>query len=181
MLYASDVNTTNSMIKGNIDTWYRDNLYTNYDSYIDDTVYCNDRTITSFGGWNPNGGSTTSGELKFKEYTVSSDLSCINTTDKFSQANTSAQLTYKVGLMSSPEMNLLNNNNARKAAPSYWLSSPHSFYDNAARGRLVNAAGSFSSYNVVGDGLRPAISLIAGLEYSQGDGSMANPYVVDLS
>ncbi len=181
MLYAPNVNTTNSTIKGNIDTWYRDNLYTNYDSYIDDTVYCNDRTITSFGGWNPNGGSTTSSyELKFKEYTVSSDLSCINTTDKFSQANTSAQLTYKVGLMSSPEMNLLNNNNARKTAYYYWLSSPNSFYDNSVAGRIVVADGSFGNHKVNRtNGARPSVSLNTGIGYSQGTGAMNDPYVVD--
>lgn len=179
MLYASNVNTTNSTIKGNIDTWYRDNLYANYDSYIDDTVYCNDRTITSFEGWNPNGGSTTS-SLQFKEYTVSSDLSCTNTIDKFSQANTSAQLTYKAGLVSSPEMNLLNNNNARKAAYRYWLSSPNGFVNYNAFERLVDASGDFVSYGVSSTGgVRPSVSLNTGIGYSQGTGAMNDPYVVE--
>ena len=79
-----------------------------YDDYIEDTIFCNDRSIRNLNGWNPDGGSTSSC-LQFKEYNSTSDLSCTNTTDKFSVANTLAQLTYKVGLATSPEMNLLNN------------------------------------------------------------------------
>ena len=33
----------------------------------------------------------------------------------------------------------------------------------------------------IGLGVRPTISLIPGIEYTDGDGSMANPYVVDTS
>ena len=38
---------TDSTIKGLIDTWYQTNLLTNYDNYIEDTVYCNDREEAS--------------------------------------------------------------------------------------------------------------------------------------
>ena len=39
-------------------------------------------------------------------------------------------------------------------------------------------------YSYVGDtsiGIRPTISLIPGIQYSSGDGSMANPYVVQMN
>ena len=175
-------NTTNSYIKIGIDAWYK-HFMLPYDNYIEDTIFCNDRSIRNLGGWND--GGTTFAPLQFKERYDTSDLSCTNTTDKFSVSNSAAQLTYKVGLMSSPEMNILNNNNVRKTGKQYWLASPSEFDMSAS----IN--GSFNNY-VMSDGrvsadelkhsfgVRPAISLIPGIEYSSGNGSMANPYIIDI-
>ncbi len=181
MLSASNVNVKNSTIKTGIDAWYKKYLLP-YDSYIDDTIYCNDRSIKALNGFNPNGGTLT-GYLQFKEYTVGTDLNCTNITDRFSASNSSAQLTYKVGLMSLPEVNLLNQTNARKTGQYYWLVSPSHFSSGSATVRLVDSAGTLTLSNGVGyaKGLRPAVSLIPGMRYSSGDGSMANPYVVDTN
>ena len=174
-------NTTNSTMKSGVDAWYKHYLLEDYDDYIEDTIFCNDRSIRALNGWNPDGGMTNA-YLQFKEYSVTSDLSCTNTTDQFSISNNNAKLTYKVGLMSSPEANILNNSNARKTGQWYWLASPYYFYNFSAGGRYVNASGAVN-YNYVNDslGVRPAVSLTPGIEYSDGDGSMANPYIVDLS
>ena len=180
MLYDDGVNSINSTIKSGIDAWYKHYLLEDYDDYIEDTIFCNDRSIRSLNGWNPNGGMINE-NLQFKEYIETSDLSCTNTTDKFSVSNNSAKLTYKVGLMSSPEMNILNNNNARNTGQRYWLASPsHHLYPPAYFSRGVDNEGKMSSFLIFLDlyGVRPAISLIPGIEYVSGDGSMANPYVV---
>ena len=183
MISANNVNTKNSTIKTGIDAWYKKYMLP-YDSYIDDTIYCNDRGVRALGSFKPDGGSVT-GEtryLQFKEYTTGSDLSCTNITDKFSVSNSSAELTYKVGLISSPEMNLLNNNNARKTGQNYWLVSPSYFGSSDASGRSVVPSGGWSNSGVFNTlGARPAVSLIPGMRYSSGDGSMANPYVVDTN
>ncbi|MBR1386553.1 MAG: BsaA family SipW-dependent biofilm matrix protein [Bacilli bacterium] len=179
MLYNDDVNKFNSTIKGNIDAWYKHNMLP-YDEYLEDTIFCNDRSMNnaSTNGWNPNGGSL-SAYMYFKEYNSTTDLSCTNETDKFSVSNDKAKLTYKVGLMSNPEMNLLNNSNIRKTGQWYWLASPNYFYNSSANGRHVNPNGSLSSDNVnLEDGARPAISLVSDIKYISGDGSMANPYIV---
>jgi hypothetical protein len=184
MLSSNNVNTKNSTMKLGIDAWYKKYLLP-YDSYIDDTIYCNDRSIRSLGEFNPDGGGVTSSSsnyLKFKESNVGTGLSCTNVTDKFSVSNSSAELTYKVGLMSSPEMNLLNQSNARKTGQVYWLVSPLYFINYGAYGRYVTSDGSWGGYYVdFAYGARPAVSLIPGIEYTSGDGSMANPYVVDTS
>ena len=172
-------NTTSSTIKNAIEAWYKHFLLEDYDDYIEDTIFCNDRSIRALNGWDPDGGMTNA-YLQFKEYIVISDLSCTNTTDQFSISNNSAKLTYKVGLMSVPDMNILNNINARKTGQWYWLASPSYFLNNDALGRLVNSSASMSNGVVYAkDGVRPAISLKPGITYSTGDGSMANPYVVD--
>ena len=185
MLYANDVNTKNSNIKTAIEAWYAKYL-SEYDSYIEDTIFCNNRTIGYLGTWNPDGGPVMemhNHDLRFKgQSSNNKDLSCDRDTDKFSTLNTSAQLTYKVGLMSNPEMNLLRNNKVRVTGSKYWLFSPHSFkYGDA----IVNAVGSSGGWDYeyvsVSQGVRPAISLKPGTEYVSGDGSMANPYIVDAS
>ena len=180
MLYNDNVNTTNSTIKSGVDAWYKHYLLEDYDDYIEDTIFCNDRSIRALNGWNPDGGMTNA-HLQFKEYNVTSDLSCTNTTDQFSISNNNAKLTYKVGLISSPEANILNNSNARKTGQWYWLASPRYFSSSGAFGRGVNTLGGMI-LNLLESafGVRPAVSLTPGIEYSDGDGSMANPYKVEL-
>ena len=173
-------NTTNSIMKNGVDAWYKHYLLEDYDDYIEDTIFCNDRSIRALNGWNPDGGMTNE-FLQFKEHNVTSDLSCTNTTDKFSVSNNNAKLTYKVGLMSSPEMNIMNNSNARFTGQDYRLASPFSFYDGGALGSGVNLNANLTYYRVSSNsGVRPAVSLIPRIEYSDGDGSMANPYKIEL-
>ena len=178
MLYDDNINTTNSTIKTGIDAWYK-RYMTGYTSKLEDTIFCNDRSIKTLNGWNPDGGSVTS-YLQFKNYSSNSDLSCTNTIDKFSLSNSNAQLTYPVGLLTYPETYLLNNNNIRKTGQSYWLASPVSFGSIGAIGRFVAAAGVNSGGSVDSTlGVRPAVSLTPGTEYASGNGSMADPYVVE--
>ena len=123
----------------------------------------------------------TGDRLVFKEHNVTNDLSCANITDQFSVSNSDAQLTYKVGLLSSPEVNILNNANIRKTGQDYWLSSPYGFGDYGAINNRVLANGNLATGVVyVLSGLRPAVSLKPNIEFISGDGSTANPYVVDV-
>ena len=180
MLYNDNVNQTNSDIKTTIDNWYASNM-TSYTNYLEDTIFCNDRSQSnqSSNGWNPNGGSVST-YMYFKNYSSNSDLSCTNTTDKFSISNNKAKLTYPVGLLTYPETYLLNNSNLRKTGQYYWLGSPFIFYDLGASGRRVGPSG-YNSNNYVDDpsGVRPAVSLTPGTEYTSGSGSMSDPYVVE--
>ena len=173
-------NTTSSTMKVGLEAWYERNLL-NYSSYIEDTIYCNDRSYKNFesSGWNENGGKTDT-YLQFKEYSVTSDLSCTKQTDQFSTSNESAKLKYPIGLATSPEMNILNNATVRKTGQYYWLASPDYFNFSNAYERYVYSIGSiyydFVNYS---SGVRPAVSLISGTEYVSGDGSTDNPYIVE--
>ena len=179
MLTADDVNTTNSTMKNAVDAWYERYLL-NYTDYLEDTIFCNNRSILSFGGWNPNGGSVVWSSLEFKEYNDTSDLSCANITDQFSTQNEKAKLTYPVGLMTSPEINLLGNDDLSETGQNYWLASPSYSSSN----RYVHYTGGLGrGYSVSYEepGVRPAVSLKPGTEYSSGNGSMESPYVVALN
>ncbi|MBR3145858.1 MAG: hypothetical protein IKF47_01205 [Bacilli bacterium] len=185
-------NTKNSNAKKKIDEWYERNLKdTVYEAKIDDTIYCNDRSFAKTGeytfeksGWNPNGGKIDT-ILYFNEGSVSKNLSCKNITDRFSVSNNEAKLTYKIGLLTAPEANLLNQASARVTASQYGyiLLSPSSMDHTGSYISEVKGDGSFSTSNVKTNTFsdyRPVISLIAGTEYTKGDGSMTNPYIVRM-
>ncbi len=184
MLYADDVNTKDSTMKAYIDSWYKDKM-TSYTDKLEDTVFCNDRTIYSKGGWNPDGGSTTT-DLYFKNRSTNYSLACTNETDRFSRSNSKARLNYPVGLLSAPEVYLAYRNASYRThylrtGNLYWLASPGTFTSKKAIGGNVGATGSVSSnyfdVNYVG-GARPSISLKPGTGYTLGDGSYTNPFVV---
>ena len=180
MLHDNGVNQVNSTIKTGVDAWYKHYLLEDYDDTLEDTIFCNDRSISSLGGWNPDGGSTAEG-LIFKEYNKTGDLSCTNITDQFSVSNNKAKLTYKIGLISSLEANILNNNNSRKTGQAYWLASPV-YVNDSVSGRHVSTGGVIYDDGLYhAHGVRPAVSLTPGTRYSDGDGSMANPYIVEVN
>ena len=153
-----------------------------YTSKLEDTIFCNDRSISSLGGWNPNGGNVTE-YLLFKNNDVyNNNLSCTNITDKFSLTNTKAQLTYPVGLLTYPENYLLYSYNLVKTGNAYFLLSPNRFSYSSSYERYIMYDGNSANslYDVTNAyGVRPVISLKPGTEYASGSGSMADPYVVE--
>lgn len=180
MLWADNVNTTDSKIKNAIDTWYAANM-TDYTKYLEDTVFCNDRSLSSLGGWDPNGGATTT-ILQFRVYSGSYDLTCKNKTDQFtvSAENGNGALTYPVGLLTRDEAGLAGST-AMKTGNYYWLGSPDYFGSSYAFGYLVYTSGYLFNYYVgVSLGVRPSVSLLPGTEYVEGDGTVEKPYIVSL-
>ena len=184
MLSANDVNTTNTTIKTGIDIWYKKYL-NEYSEYIEDTTYCNDRSIKIqngnpvLGGFeSPSAGLTS--YLQFKNYDLVDDLSCPSLLNSFSVSNVSAPLTYKVGLPTAAEMYLYNNNNVRTSSSGYWLSSPYDYKETGLFMKSVDTTGALVGTLASSSlGVRPVISLEYGIQYLSGDGSMANPFNVD--
>ena len=183
MLYADDVNKNDSIMKAYIDDWYKTNM-TSYTDKLEDIVFCNDRAILNKNGWNPNGGSTTS-YLYFKNYSTNYSLACANETDRFSVSNNKAKLTYPVGLLSAPEVWLAYRNASYstyylKSGNLYWLASPYFFNNGYAANKYVYLSGELYSNTVNSKvGVRPVVSLKPGTEYTSGDGSYTNPYVIE--
>ena len=190
---------TDSTIKGVIDTWYQTNLLTNYDSYIEDTVYCNDREevtaqeITQIeAAWGSQSGKTHYKSIARVMNTTPS-LECTNNTDKYTKLNTigNGKLTYPVGLLTMDEIWLagvgLEKLNGIWANPTsyyldngsnWWSLSPCDFGGGYAFVWHASPGGGLvsSSVNVSGAGARPVISLKPGQNFEYGNGSGANPY-----
>ena len=172
LLYSENTNSINSNIKEVIDFWYKVYML-EYDEYIEDTIFCNNRSQSnsSENGWNPNGGDIAIA-MRFKD----NDLSCDNILDKFSVNNNKANLKYKVGLISSPELNLLNNSKSRNSSSSYWTMTPYTINQMV----MVNWDGTIKNLKVNSSdgGIRPSISLKPNQKYIIGDGSKENPYYI---
>ena len=177
-LSSDDVNQVNSVIKTYIDTWYQNNM-ASYTSKLEDTIFCNDRSVYNYSGWNPNGGAL-SNYLYFYNTLNSINLSCTNITDQFSLANSKAQLTYPVGLMTYDEAKLLNESELRKTGSTFWLATPNYFNKIYAESYEVSSGGGTSSNGVrTSFDVRPVVSVKPGTKYRYGDGSKNNPYIVE--
>ena len=183
MLYADDVNKKDSTIKAYIDNWYETNIKDKYDGKLEDTVFCNDRTITnlSSNGWNQNSGSTST-YLKFKNYDENiKNLACANKTDRFSVNNAKAHLKYPIGLLTAPELWLANYGSSHyfNSGQYVWLGSPGVY------GGYSSSFWGVSSSGWTGDsvsktrGVRPSISLKTGTAISSGDGTYTSPFVIE--
>ena len=174
------VNKYNSAIKGVIDSWYENNL-SSLSNYLDNNaVYCNDRTITSYGGWSKTGSTTSDYDLRFKYYNTPSKanatLTCANMTDRFSKTNEKATLLYPVGLLSEAERVMMYSGYAR-TGQEWWLVSPYRFDSGGVSARHVSTGYTNNHYVRSSYGLRPAIVLKPGVEI-EGLGTYEEPYVV---
>ena len=195
-------NTTDSTIKTFIDSWYKNNL-TAYTKYLsNDAVYCNDRNLAS--GETYNTGKTTfyyapRGRLVLNKTPT---YNCTNNKDAFSGSNTSAKLTYPIGLMTIDELAYaggkvgatgltspyawyyLNSVGGSITGSTYWWSlSP--FYWNGSYSDVWNVGGSDNPgyFNIFGVNyasgvVRPAISLKSCIKYSTGNGTPETPYEI---
>ena len=183
MLSADDVNKNDSIIKYVVDKWYENNMQ-DYSVYIEDTIYCNSRYITSLGGWDPNGGSLFSPSAWL--YFRGADLSCKNETDRFSLSNEKAKLTYPVALPITYEMNALGWPSVRKSVTAYRLLSPYMFFPSTERAYDIYHEYVEQNYGNINDaypnsyGVRPMISLVPEMAADSGTGSKDDPYVISL-
>ena len=194
MLNESNINTTNSTVKTQVDNWYNTNL-SSYTSYIEDTIYCNDRSISELNGWNPNGGDTTN-SLYFSTYTrieinISPSLACNRMIDRFTISSSigNGALTYPIGLLTSDEVMYAGGKGSTGNSTyylytnqSYWVNSPTIFGNNGGSTHIVSSSGSIVSADIsVSSGHRPVISLKPNTMVSSGDGTSTNPYVISTS
>ena len=180
----ANINVYSSAIKGYLDNWYKKNietLSTSVKGLIDNsTVYCNDRSSrNTYGSWNKDAANNST-YLNFKQSSVNQDLRCENTTDRFSaeSSNTSARLTYPVGLLTEPERGLMNTGYAA-TGQSYWAISPINFYIYFAYMRNVTASGFYNDTGVyVAYGARPVVTLSETAEITEGSGTYESPYKI---
>lgn len=180
MFNSSATNSKDSIIKQLVESWYAHSL-SSYTSYLADTVYCNDRSIKSLGGFNPSSGSLYS-PLTFNG-TSNTSLLCSNEADRFSVSNSVAPLKYPIGLLSGAEANLLGNNKVRASGSKYWLMSPSSLTGTSIGQFVVEATGTLNSTVSINSSnyIRPVITLKGSLTLVSGDGSVTSPYVVSTN
>ncbi len=180
-------NTNDSNIKGVIDTWYQNNM-TSYTNKLEDTIYCNDRSITESSGWNPNGGDIQSIPYFSSYYRFNNpSLVCANKNDSFTvneSTTGNGKLTYPIGLLTSDELILAGVERGTSStfylntSTSYWSSTPH-LYTNQSRSFYFFSGGTLDqTYMAVDNGVRPVVSLKHTIQLIDGDGTTNNPYII---
>ncbi len=179
-------NTNDSTIKAVVDNWYKTNM-TSYTDKLEDTIYCNDRTITKGPLLSKDTSSTSSiyfaGRTRAETYKPS--LDCSNSNDAFTVDSSigNGKLTYPVGLMTTDEAMYAGREfSFSSSSTNYWWSGTpiHFAYNN------VNMACMYSidyfGYYYGGRnnfGVRPVVSLAPGIGVDLGDGTSESPFIVN--
>ena len=197
-------NRYNSSAKKYVDQWYEENISnTEYESEIEDTVYCNDRSIYQLGGLNPNGGETAGNVNSTVIYSANNRALesfnpitiCPKINDSFTVSTKfgNGKLNYPIALINLDEMMLaggkMNTNNT-----SYYLytdkhfhvMTPFNFRRNGVSQVIsyvkypspFNGALSASSTGDDSIGLRPVISLKQESSILSGTGTGSDPYII---
>ncbi|MBR0133752.1 hypothetical protein IJM16_00595 [Candidatus Saccharibacteria bacterium] len=198
---TNEANTNKSIVRGVVDDWYRDNM-TAYTDELEDTVWCNDRSLYGVGGWGKDNDvleitNEQDGKMIFNaNYRVFTtgkpDINCANKNDAFtvSEENGNGDLEYPVGLMTLDEAVMAGFNwyrydnssdNYLNNGKGWWLMSPslvsaNNVYVGVAYSRVDHVTPVFTS-NGLG-GVRPMVSLKKGYKVSSGDGTSSNPFVL---
>ena len=182
-----ETNENDSSIKVYIDDWYSKNM-TGYTKYLEDTVWCNDRSVYKTIGSNIYYGAFGRNYDSNKP-----SIECPNTNDKFTVGSEvgNGKLTYPVALLTADEATLAGHGKIGYSAISYlnvnrlwWLLSPFYFDGNYAVGFYVSSSGNLNINLGVGNlfGIRPSVSLSPGTLVAEGtDGSPNNPFEVLIS
>ena len=182
-------NEKDSTIKTKLDSWYKTNIVDKgLSSYIADSGFCNDRSITSGDGVSLTSITYYGPYQRYTNHTP--NLHCPNQNDLFTVSNTKGNqaLTYPIGLITSDELAYAGMSNGylnrlvyTYSSQSYWSLSPIFFnsHESAARVWFVNGAGNLGD-NYVTDsfGVRPVINLNGNVEISSGIGTSSDPYVI---
>ena len=182
-------NTNDSTIKTVIDEWYSQNM-TEYTDQLEDTVWCNDRSISPFDSGTGAGADYTDYGARYRlMINKIPTLECVNENDRFtvSSENGNGALTYPIALLTADEIAYAGiidgrenkNNYYLDNADLWWTMSPNYFYSYYARVYFLNTTDSLSYSNSSNSvGVRPSISLKKGTKVESGEGTVENPYVI---
>ncbi len=201
----AQTNTTNSMVKGVVDAWYKTNIADKgYGSAISDILFCNDRSTPGKAstGWSSDtglgygtqvtayGAAARTGKWNYNTTASAPTFKCPQKNDAFTVNDTSkgnGALTYPVGLITADEIvaagsgryEMYNNRYYLYRGSTYWYwSFSPSHYPEASVFRV--SMGALSAGMVAGSAIgavAPVINLSS--EYANtliGDGTMENPY-----
>ena len=187
---ATHANTHDSTIKAYLDNWYKTNIdEKNLSSYISDTLFCNDRSLSSAN----NGTGTGTSETYYRWYLGPWDnpeaqyprLTCSQQNDQFTvndEVTGNGDLTYPIGLITTDEVVLAGGYDTSNygyylyTGDYYSTMSPFCFFRNNASVRAVYDDDRIyfgilnNSYNA-----RPTINLKAD-SLKSGSGTMNDPW-----
>ena len=190
-------NTNNSTIKATIDNWYNTNIKnTDYEQYVVDTIYCNDRevsTVDSSYTGDGTGINKTAYKARERNYTNKSpSLKCNQENDRFtvnskvSGITGNGALTNPIGLITADEVAYAGGVYTTKNSKYYlyindyfWTMSP-SYFDGSTADEFSVLGSDYLYYvdvNFSDHSVRPVIS-ISGSALTSGTGTMSDPFKI---
>ena len=196
---ATHANTNKSTILNNLETWYKNNL-TTYESVIDDTVWCNDKTNVTDTSYNPSsygGNATGLGYGTNKTYygatqrLLSKSNSAGGTGPSLKCNGKLSKITSKVGLITADELAYagyaygLENSTTylqENATDTWWWSLSPGYFGGDSAG-VWGVGGSYGNFDFdyVGYtyGVRPSISLKSTTN-ATGNGTSNSPFIISM-
>lgn len=190
-------NDNDSTIKSTIDSWYVTNIQNkldgngnSYASYIADTHFCNDRSLSSGDG---NGLSADSVYASYNRNTNSKtpSLKCSQSQDRFTTTTKgNGNLTYPIGLITADELAMSGvvvgnetTGSYLNTGVSYWTMSPGYFSVTklTTNNYMMNNNGLTTTTVNTTSAVRPVINLSTSVKVTKGNGTITNPYQVSLN
>lgn len=199
---TDSANTTKSIVRTTVDDWYEQNM-TAYTDKLEDTAWCNDRSLYEIGGWSKDNNvleiaNEQDGKLTFsanyRVFTLGKpSIDCANKNDAFtvSEENGNGDLDYPIGLMTLDEAVMAGFNwykyddssdNYLNNGKGWWLMSPsllsaNNIYVGVAYSRVDHVT---PVYNTNGlGGVRPMVSLKKGFTIKSGNGTISDPFILN--
>ena len=183
-------NKNDSTVKKKIDEWYANNMV-DYTNDLEDTTWCNDRSIYQLNSWDKDYQGTSplyfSGRSR-NIYPYKISMTCPNNIDAFtvSEENGNGKLTYPVALLTADEVTIAGSGWGSYSMDSYlytgvywWSLTPYSFDNLFSNIFGLYTDGSLTNFGVsMSSGVRPAVSLANYMVVVRGDGSSEHPYEV---
>lgn len=183
-------NRYNSTIKTIIDSWYYKNLKTDYENYLNDTYFCNDRSIQT-GSGTSNSGTSYNGYKRVMETKVPT-LNC-NKNDRFTVSDTAignGALEYPIALLNVDEAMLAgivrdieNTKSFLYNGSAFTTMTPGSFrnfsgFDKPVSTTWVVNINYGNTEMIYASFVRPVINLKNDTLIVTGNGTKNNPYVI---
>lgn len=184
-------NETDSSIKQYVENWYAESLL-DYQSYIEDTIYCNNRKTTS--SWNKDKNLNESDKIihfdssrrNLLKENINIDLTC-DQKDSFTVSDTigNGKNKYPIGLITFDEAILsgVGDNTTSSyifTGTPFFTMSPH-HYNNTGFSHVFYITGlGHDEMNVgIAQGYRPVISLKNTTTFQSGNGTASDPYIIN--
>lgn len=193
---SEHANTNNSTIKTALENWYSSTL-SSYSSYIDDSVYCNNRKTHTFtnnsilygitGYSNNNTGYSSYYNININT-TSTPDLNCNNKKDILTVSNErgiSGTISQPIGLITADEAVLAGYTKSTAYSDSYlnngynyWTMTPAYYYSTSAYNYYISSGSLSTSPVNTTYYLRPVITLKSTTSLISGDGTTSTPYKI---
>ena len=182
-----DINKTDSIIKTVIDEWYLANMI-EYTNMLEDTIWCNDRSIYKISGDNIYFGGY--GRLFDNNEPI---VTCPRQLDSFTvdESNGNGKLIYPISLLTADEATLAGHGYKGYTDLGYLNFGQSAYFLTPASYNNVNECGfqpRMYRINFLGmtgeaglnynDSVRPSISLASGTMIKEGNGSVTSPYKI---